>query len=222
MPRISSTSFITGTGFMKCMPMKRSGRSVAAARRVIEMDEVLVARMARRAAERRRDRRRLLRFTAWFSADRLDGEVHVGELIERQRGLDLIDRPFSIHLGDAAGCDLAGEVAVDGRKARLDAFLAHIVEGDGVAGERTDMGDAVAHLAGSNYPDLRHCLSHLALCRFPRGPSISQVREKRKPEARFAAVSQLRPACTESQCGVAPQGPQPWNSLRSIRAPRSR
>jgi hypothetical protein len=29
MPRTSSTSFITGTGFMKWMPMKRSGRSVA-------------------------------------------------------------------------------------------------------------------------------------------------------------------------------------------------
>ena len=28
MPRISSTSCIIGTGFMKCMPMKRSGRSV--------------------------------------------------------------------------------------------------------------------------------------------------------------------------------------------------
>ena len=25
-PRITSTSTITGTGFMKCMPMKRSGR----------------------------------------------------------------------------------------------------------------------------------------------------------------------------------------------------
>ena len=28
---------------MKCMPMKRPGRSVTAARRVIEIDEVLVA-----------------------------------------------------------------------------------------------------------------------------------------------------------------------------------
>ena len=34
MPRISSTSCIIGTGFMKCMPMKRSGRSVTEARRV--------------------------------------------------------------------------------------------------------------------------------------------------------------------------------------------
>ena len=41
MPRMSSTSSITGTGFMKWMPMNFSGRSVAAARRVIEIEEVL-------------------------------------------------------------------------------------------------------------------------------------------------------------------------------------
>src|SRR5215217_3912132 len=41
MPRINSTSFMTGTGFMKWMPMNRSGRSVTAAKRVMEMEEVL-------------------------------------------------------------------------------------------------------------------------------------------------------------------------------------
>ena len=46
MPRMISTNCITGTGFMKCMPMKRSGRSVLAASRVIEIDEVLVATSA--------------------------------------------------------------------------------------------------------------------------------------------------------------------------------
>ena len=46
MPRMISTSFIAGTGFMKCMPMKRSGRSVVAASRVIEIEEVLLAMIA--------------------------------------------------------------------------------------------------------------------------------------------------------------------------------
>ena len=41
MPRITSTSSITGT-VMKWTPIKRSGRSVEAASRVIEIDEVLV------------------------------------------------------------------------------------------------------------------------------------------------------------------------------------
>jgi hypothetical protein len=34
---------MTGTGFMKCIPMNFSGRSVPAPRRVIEIDEVLEA-----------------------------------------------------------------------------------------------------------------------------------------------------------------------------------
>ena len=45
MPRISSTSCITGTGFMKWKPMNRSGRSVPEASRVIEIDEVFEVRM---------------------------------------------------------------------------------------------------------------------------------------------------------------------------------
>ena len=40
-----STSFITGTGFIKCIPITWSGREVTAAIFVMEMEEVLVARM---------------------------------------------------------------------------------------------------------------------------------------------------------------------------------
>src|SRR5208337_210904 len=40
-PRINSTSFIIGTGLKKCIPITLSGRLVAAASLVIEMDEVL-------------------------------------------------------------------------------------------------------------------------------------------------------------------------------------
>ena len=45
MPRISSTSCITGTGFMKWKPMNFSGRSVRLASRVIEIDEVFEVRI---------------------------------------------------------------------------------------------------------------------------------------------------------------------------------
>ena len=40
-----STSFITGTGFMKCIPMTCSGRLVKAAISVMGKEEVLEARM---------------------------------------------------------------------------------------------------------------------------------------------------------------------------------
>ncbi len=44
-PRITSTNFITGTGFMKCIPITLSALEVTAAILVIEIEEVLVARM---------------------------------------------------------------------------------------------------------------------------------------------------------------------------------
>lgn len=45
-PWMSSTKPISGTGFMKCRPMTFSGRRVPAAKRVMEMELVLLARMA--------------------------------------------------------------------------------------------------------------------------------------------------------------------------------
>ena len=46
MVRATSTSFISGTGLKKCIPMKRSGRLVEVKSSVTEMEEVLVAKMA--------------------------------------------------------------------------------------------------------------------------------------------------------------------------------
>ena len=40
-----STSFISGGGFMKCMPITRSGRVTAPPMPVMLIDDVLVARM---------------------------------------------------------------------------------------------------------------------------------------------------------------------------------
>jgi MFS family permease len=45
-PRMTSTNCITGTGFMKCIPMTWSGRFVRAAISVMEIELVLLARMA--------------------------------------------------------------------------------------------------------------------------------------------------------------------------------
>lgn len=45
-PEMISTSFITGTGFIKCIPTTFSGRLVADPIFVMEMEEVLEARIA--------------------------------------------------------------------------------------------------------------------------------------------------------------------------------
>ena len=44
-PRMISTSFMIGGGFMKCMPITRSGRVTAAPIAVMLIDDVLVARI---------------------------------------------------------------------------------------------------------------------------------------------------------------------------------
>ena len=44
-PLMISTNFMTGTGFMKCMPITFSGRLVTAAIFVMEIEEVLVAKI---------------------------------------------------------------------------------------------------------------------------------------------------------------------------------
>ena len=43
-PFINSTNCITGTGLKKCIPMNFSGLSVVEAKRVIEIDDVFVAK----------------------------------------------------------------------------------------------------------------------------------------------------------------------------------
>ena len=78
-PRITSTSAISGTGFMKCMPMTFSGRRVAAPSLVIEIDDVLEARMASgrvEAVQLRED----LRLDLEVLDDRLDDEVGGGDV----------------------------------------------------------------------------------------------------------------------------------------------
>ena len=44
-PRMSSTNFMTGTGFMKCMPATRVSRPDMAPNFVMEIEDVLLARM---------------------------------------------------------------------------------------------------------------------------------------------------------------------------------
>ena len=104
MPRISSTSSISGTGFMKWMPMKRSGRSVEEASRVIEIDEVLVPRMASGlsdAAELGED----LALDVFLLGRGLDDEVAVGEGLACCRPAAMrLSAACALVLGDRASC----------------------------------------------------------------------------------------------------------------------
>ena len=87
MPRISSTSCITGTGFMKWKPMNFSGRSVRLASRVIEIDEVFEVRIVVRLQVRQQVLEdRLLDRLAFGRG--LDDQVALAQIGQLQRGRD--------------------------------------------------------------------------------------------------------------------------------------
>src|SRR6266545_2345329 len=65
-PRTTSTNGIIGTGFMKCIPITWAGRLVCAASAVIEMDDVLLARIAPAGATRSSSRK-MLNLVSGFS-----------------------------------------------------------------------------------------------------------------------------------------------------------
>ncbi len=79
------------------MPMKRSGRSVAAASRVIEIDEVLEARIASGFSDRA-DLGENLALELFFLGRRLDHQVASGHRVVFFRRLDAAERILALRL----------------------------------------------------------------------------------------------------------------------------
>ncbi len=97
------------------MPMKRSGRSVEAASRVIEIDEVLVARMASgfsAGAQVGED----LALDLFLLGRGLDHQIATGKRVVFLRRLDAGQRALAVLVADRLLADLPGHVAVDGRE----------------------------------------------------------------------------------------------------------
>ena len=73
---------------------------------------------------------------------------------KRRREADPLERRLHVGLGDEAAADLPGHVALDRAERLVERVFLLVVEDDVVAGERDDMGDPVAHLAGTDDADL--------------------------------------------------------------------
>ena len=133
--------------------MKCSGRSVAAASRVIEIDEVLVARIASGFSSGQRSAK-ILRLTSSFSvADSItrsqspsSSSVSAGVM----RASAALRSSSVISLRETCRAMLPLMVASPAlMRSRRDVVEQHVE-----AGERADMRDAVAHLAGADHADL--------------------------------------------------------------------
>ena len=113
--------------------MKCSGRSVAAASRVIEIDEVLVATMAS-GLRKRTQRHENLALDRLVFGGGLDHQIGIAQAGHGLGIGDAGERAVALVLADLAGGDLAGEVLVDGGDRRSTRSLAmscisHVVAG---------------------------------------------------------------------------------------------
>ncbi len=161
--------------------MKRSGRSVAAASRVIEMDEVLEATIAV-GLEARHEPLEDVALHVLALGRGLDHEVAVAERIEPGRGRDERERRLSLLLRDLAALGLAAEIAVDRLDRARQGLGVDVVQDDAASRQRRDMGDAAAHLARAydahGFDFLAHRLPSL---RFASSASSAGTIWKRSP-----------------------------------------
>ena len=90
------------------MPMNRSGRSVDAASRVIEIEEVLVPMMASALSERAKAREDGT-LDVFLLGRSLDDEVAVLESFESLSRPEVLERGLPLLLADATSCAPAGQ-----------------------------------------------------------------------------------------------------------------
>ena len=169
MPRMSSTSSITGTGFMKWKPMNRSGRSVPEASRVIEIDEVFEVRMVC-GARWGTSALKILVLQRLLLGRRLDDEVARPERRQDALELDAPECCVAVGFGDLAAVDLAVHVAADDLGRAGERLLGDVVQDHVEARQREDMGDAVAHLSSADDTDALDFLHSPPLFDRPRPP----------------------------------------------------
>jgi hypothetical protein len=162
MPRTSSTSFMRGTGFMKWMPMKRSGRSVDAARRVIEIDEVLEASIAS-GFSTGQSLEKMSRLTSSFSLAASMTRSQSARSSSVPAGGDARGRGIGVGGVQLAGAHRALHGLDHLRLAGLGVFQRNVVEHDIVAGDRADLRDAAAHLSGADHAECPDASRHFFL-----------------------------------------------------------
>ena len=162
-----------------------------------------------------------------FLFDRgLDHDVTGRQRVVFFRRLDQRQRVLSLILADGVLGNLARHVAVDGRHAGLDALARHVVQHDWKARQRANMGNAVAHLSGADYPDTFNIERHnpFPSMRRPSVPAVSQVATcallRRTARQHHARAGSFADVVNAQACQVPP--PVPAAPDKDRRPARSR
>ena len=157
--RITSTSFISGTGLKKCRPPTLSGRLVAGASSVMHSDEVFDA-MMQCGADHRLDLRVGLLLDLDVLDDRLDHQIAVLQVGVLRRAGEVAERRRLRVLGDLALRRRRRQELVDAAEPLLQHVLVHF-EHDGLEpGRRRHLRDARAHQPAAEHANRldRHAL----------------------------------------------------------------
>ena len=133
--------------------MNFSGRSVEAASRVIEIEEVLVPTIASGFRPGQRSAK-ILRLTSSFSEADSMTRSQSPSLSSVSAGEMRVERGLAVFLGDQLARDLPRQIAVDGREPGIDAVGRDVVEQNVHSGKCDHMRNAVTHLTGADDPDL--------------------------------------------------------------------
>ena len=142
--RITSTSFINGTGLKKCRPATLSGRFVPAPSSVMQSDDVFDAMMQFGPTTASTCGVGLLLDLDVFD-DRFDDEIAILQIGVLRRAGQVAEHGLLLFFGDLALFDAAGQELVDAAESLLQHVLIHF-EDDGLeAGRRRHLRDARAH-----------------------------------------------------------------------------
>ncbi len=146
---MTSTSCITGTGFMKCIPRKRPGDGTPAAISVIEIDEVFEASMVcseQISPNSREDRE--LQFPAF--GNRFDH--HLGRIcrLELRCRSDPVQGLARLGSLESVLRNLSRQVLLDLRSRSGERIGGLVDQRDLDAGQREYVRDSVAHRSGAD------------------------------------------------------------------------
>ena len=134
------------------MPMKRSGRSVTAASRVIEIEEVLLAMIAP-GFRLRHQAGEDLALELLVLGRGLDHEVAVAKQLHALAGLDPAQRLRLVRLAQHLLLHLPAEEVVDPADRGVQRLARDVRQANLVARLGRHLGDAATHLPGADHAD---------------------------------------------------------------------
>ena len=150
--RITSTSTITGTGFMKCMPINRSGRLVSAASVVMAIEDVLLA-MITSSRSRWSASVSTWRLISSFSGTASTRKSAFATVDISVTGTNAAQHRSLLRFRQLALLNFAIEILGYRVHAAVEVALLDIAQDHLVAGARENVRDAVAHGARAQHRD---------------------------------------------------------------------